>query len=143
MIIGAIMMPGCKHGKCETGPDSRYGGTESHNMGRNCQSCHLPDGPGEKCWAVAGTAYDSLSGATATQVTVRLYTQRNDSGELRLTLEGDALGNFYTSNDPGTGAGLYPSVTSASGHTSHMQGRISTGACNSCHGVSTDRIRVH
>ena len=142
-LFAVMSSNACKHGQCDVGPDSKHGGSRSHNAGKNCQSCHLADGPGEGCWEVAGTAYDSLSGGISPDVVLRLYTQPNDSGELKLTLEGEALGNFYTSKDPGLGAGLYPSVTSANGHTSRMQGRVTSGACNSCHGVSTEKIRVH
>lgn len=140
-VIALMTMNSCKHGQCDSGEASVHGSSRSHNMGKNCQSCHRPDG--EVCWLIGGTAYDSLSGSTSSNVTVRLYTQPNDSGELRLTLEGDALGNFYTSEDPDLSAGLYPTVTTANGHTSRMEQSIRTGACNSCHGVTTEKIRVH
>lgn len=142
-VIAMMSVNACKHGVCKDGGTSSHGSDRSHNMGQNCQSCHHPDGPGEVCWQVAGTAYDSISGNTSPNVTVRLYTQPNEGGELRMTLEGDGYGNFYTSQDPGTASGLFPTVTTANGHTSRMQERITTGACNSCHGVTTARIRVH
>ena len=138
----AMNLASCKHG-CKSGHASHHGGDDSHNMGRNCQDCHHADGEGEVCWQVCGTAYDSVSGDTKADVTVRLWTEPGDSGQLVLTLEGDAFGNFYTSDDPGVRAGLYPTVTTADGHVSRMTDRISTGACNGCHGVSTERIKVH
>ncbi len=138
-----LLFTRCQHGVCHDGSPSRHGGSRSHNMGRNCQECHVADGPGEVCWAVGGTAYDSLSGAESADVTVQFFKNWEDSSAAVLTLDGDQKGNFYTSQDPGLAAWLYPTVTTANGHTSRMAQPINTGACNSCHGVSTARILVH
>src|SRR5689334_16071629 len=101
LLASVIIMNSCKHGQCDPGPDSKHGGSRSHNMGRDCASCHHADGPGEVCWLVGGTAYDSLTLQPSPNVTVRLFTQPGGAGDERMTLEGDALGNFYTSIDPG------------------------------------------
>ena len=79
--IATMSLGSCKHG-CKDGHASLHSGTESHNMGLNCQDCHHDDGEGEVCWQVCGTAYDSISGNTMADVTVRLWTELGDSGQL-------------------------------------------------------------
>lgn len=144
LALAAIVLLGtrCQHGNCKDGSPSHHGGSRSHNVGRNCQQCHLADGPGEVCWAIGGTAYDSISGSTLANVTVRFYKSLTDSSASIFSLDGDDKGNFYTSQDPGLAAWLYPEVTAANGHTARMTQPINTGACNSCHGVSTAKITV-
>jgi hypothetical protein len=51
----------------------------------------------------------------------------------------DAFGNFYTTENIDFGNGLYASVEGNSS-TKNMVSSITTGQCNSCHGISTDKI---
>jgi hypothetical protein len=58
-----------------------------------------------------------------------------------MSITGDLLGNFYTTDIQAFGTGLYPTVT-YNGNTSFMNSSILQGDCNSCHGISTDKIIV-
>ena len=132
---------GCKHGQCKSGPTSSAGTDDSHNQGRNCQSCHTADGEGPNCWTVAGTIYDASGSNTVSNARVILF--EGPLGQnLRYSWNNDDLGNVYTSDDVAFGNGLFPAVISAAGDTSFMTEPIRMGACNSCHGQSTAKIMV-
>ena len=118
---------------------SSHNDDESHNMGQNCMNCHHSGGDGEGWFILAGTAYDSLKTSTYPNVTVKLYTGPNGTGDLKHTIKGDAKGNFYTTETIDFSSGLYPAVTGANG-TKFMSTPTTSGACNSCHGASTDKI---
>ena len=114
--------------------------SKSHNAGQNCMNCHKKGGEGDGWFSIAGTAYRPDL-ATAQNAVINLYTAPNGGGELKKIVSGDLLGNFYTTDIQAFGTGLYPSVT-YNGNTSYMSGSILHGACNSCHGISTDKIIV-
>ncbi|HOZ41620.1 MAG: hypothetical protein IPO05_04450 [Flavobacteriales bacterium] len=135
-----MLVPACRHGKCESGPLSSIG-RSSHNAGANCMQCHLPDGEGEVCWKVAGTIYNSDGTAPATGHQVRLFTGPLGTGDIRLSIQSDASGNIYTSEAIAFGNGLFPALIH-NGDTAFMAEAISDGACNRCHGSSTDRIII-
>jgi len=59
------------------------------------------------------------------------------------TIEVDASGNFFTTESVDFSGGLYPSVISTSGQSSYMSASVNTGDCNSCHGITVDRIFVN
>ena len=122
----------------ETNISSNYD-NESHNIGENCMNCHISGGSGEGWFNVAGTVYDSTKTNTYPNIQIKLYTERNGMGDLVKTVEVDAKGNFFTTEDIDFGQGLYPA---AEGNliTKYMHSSITSGACNSCHGVSTDRV---
>lgn len=117
---------------------SANGQNKSHNMGKNCMQCHVKGGEGEGWFVVAGTVYDSLQNNTYPNTTIKLYTGPNGSGTLKYTIEGDQKGNFFSTETMDVN-GLYAAVTGNNG-THYMGSALSTGACNSCHGVSTQRI---
>ncbi|MHB8261195.1 MAG: hypothetical protein ACYDCN_11380 [Bacteroidia bacterium] len=121
---------------------SAYQETKSHNMGQNCMNCHTSTGAGEGIFIAAGTVYDSLKTATQPNGTIKLYTAPNARGTLIATIPVDANGNFYTTTPINFAGGLYPSITGQTGDTRYMQSAIQMGACNSCHGVSNDKIWV-
>ena len=131
----------CKHGKCEPGPSSSAS-KDSHNAGENCMRCHLPDGEGEICWNVAGTIYNASGQLPMSGVQVALFTAPLGSGGLRQTLQSDRTGNIYTSSSVDFGSGLFPALIHG-GDTAFMTESIRDGACNRCHGRSTERVRVH
>jgi hypothetical protein len=131
----------CNHAKMLEENNSSANTSESHNQGQNCMNCHKKGEGGEGWFTVAGTAYQS-NGSIAPNVIVRLYTQAGGQGELRKTITGDLLGNFFTTDILGFGNGLYPSVEFGN-NVVFMNSTISSGACNSCHGVSTEKIVVN
>lgn len=121
---------------------SSHNSDESHNMGQNCMVCHKADGKGQGAFVAAGTVYDSLFTATRKNGTVRLYSGPNQTGTLRATIQVDARGNFYTTESIDFTGGVYPVVTGSSGDIHYMIATISMGECNSCHGVTNDKIWV-
>jgi hypothetical protein len=118
---------------------STSGTSKSHNMGLNCMNCHKAGGPGEGIFTAAGTVYNSAATATFPNATINFYTGPNGTGTLLYTVSGDNLGNFYTSQALNFAVGLYPTVQGKT-TTMYMSTSISTGQCNSCHGVSTGKI---
>jgi cytochrome c553 len=145
--VGATfsIMESCKHtnGDCKgENKTSSANEDESHNMGQNCISCHYAGGKGEGCFTIGGTVYDSLQSTPKTGGTLKLYDGPNGSGNLVLTLEVDKKGNFYTGQTINFIGGLYPAITNKNGQTKYMSSSIPTGACGSCHGVSTGKVWV-
>jgi len=118
---------------------SHHSDNESHNMGQDCMGCHKSGGEGSGWFNAAGTVYDSTLVSTLSNTTIRLYTQPNGGGQLKYTLEGDSKGNFYTTEDVNFGDGLYPSVQGPNGKK-FMSTSVKKGACNSCHGVTNDKL---
>jgi hypothetical protein len=114
---------------------SANGGQSSHNEGENCVQCHQSHGPGRGLFTVAGTVYEG-EGEVSPDATVELWTGLGGTGELRLRIEADARGNFFTTesinffgDDP-----LYPFVTAKDGdRVNFMPFPTDSGACNICH----------
>ena len=119
---------------------SEYSSSESHYAGQDCMQCHKSGGDGEGNFDVAGTVYDTTKTAVLSGATVKLYSAANGGGDLIKTLEVDQLGNFYTTENVKFKDDVYPSVIGLSGVETFMATPISTGSCNSCHGVSTTRV---
>jgi hypothetical protein len=146
-FVGIITLQSCEkedneHG-CGATNISAKNQDESHNMGQNCMNCHKDGGEGKGCFYIAGTVYDSLQTSTKPNGTVKLYSGPNGSGTLKGTIEVDAKGNFFTTNIVDLSSPVYPSVTNSNGDTKYMGSSTSTGQCNSCHGVSTNKIWVN
>lgn len=118
---------------------SSYNKDDSHNMGQNCMDCHKSGGQGEGWFNAAGTVYNNTFASTLPGATVRLYTGPGGTGTLKYTIQVDKKGNFYTTEAIDFGTGLYPSVQGSTS-TQFMSSAITTGQCNSCHGVSTNKI---
>jgi hypothetical protein len=142
-VLAAIYLYSCKHGCGKTGPSSTAGGTESHNMGANCLNCHSGTGGGEGCFEVGGTAYHEDLQSAYGSCTIDLYTDTQGTGEVVATIVSDGKGNLYTGKNINWGKGLYPAITSPNGNRKFMLEPISSGACNNCHGNTTDRIFVN
>lgn len=121
---------------------SSYNSDESHNMGQNCMHCHNTTGKGKGTFMAAGTVYDSLMTTTRKNGTVKIYTGPNASGTLRASIEVDGQGNFYTTENIDFAGGVYPIITGSSGDIHYMTETISMGQCNSCHGITTNKIWV-
>ncbi len=140
--IGSFSLQSCEtEGGCGETKISQTGSNDSHNNGVNCQSCHKDGGEGEGCFNLCGSVYNRQSTSPLSNVTVKLYTEPQGAGELRFTLRGDARGNFYTTDDVAF-SGLYASVTGPGGTPHYMSASLSSGSCNTCHGVSTDRLNA-
>ena len=119
---------------------SAAGGTESHHTGDNCMSCHVDGGGGSGCFIIAGTVYDSTKTTPYANALIKLFTEPDGDGQLKATITGDAMGNFYTTTVIDFGTGLYPVVFGTSGEVSDMSGSVTGGSCNACHGKTVEKI---
>lgn len=131
-------------GNCgETNISERFS-NDSHNNGQNCFTCHNASGPGEGCFKVAGSLYDTTGNVPRGNGTIKLTTGFQGTGDVVATIEVDAKGNFHTTNDIDWGLdGLHVQVVSANGNTYNMATRISEGSCNSCHNPGMQgRIKI-
>jgi len=141
LLIGTFLLTQSCQKNNETNISS-YNSTESHNMGQNCMNCHWTDGKGQGAFMAAGTVYDSLFTTRRSNGTVKLYTGINATGTLKATIEVDGNGNFYTTENIDFASGVYPTITGSSGDIHYMTSSIQMGQCNSCHGVTTNKIWV-
>lgn len=121
---------------------SRHYESESHNNGRNCMDCHKSGGKGEGIWAIAGSCYDSNYTNPYPNATVKFYTEPNGTGIEIASIEVDANGNFYTTENINFGLGLYPMVIGTTGKKLSMQSTVKSGACGLCHNYTTCKIAV-
>ena len=112
---------------------SQHGLTLSHTddrRGTDCMTCH-------DNYSIAGTAFDLGLENYYADATLYFYSEPDGGGRLVETLEVDANGNFYTTQQVNFGTGLYPVIESSDGNDlQHMPDSIINGACDSCHGVS-------
>jgi hypothetical protein len=127
---------------CDDDNISISGDDESHNAGQNCMQCHYDGGEGEGCFVVAGTVYDSLQQTTKTTGSIEFYTEPNGQGQKVKTVEIDSKGNFFTT-DLFNVQGLYPVAVGTNGSKQFMGSPLTSGQCNSCHGVTTNKIWVN
>jgi len=125
---------------CENEGDDHEGGP-NHNVGNDCLVCHKAGGGGEGVFTAGGTVYKFGTTIGATDATIKLYSNAEGTGTPIASMTSAVGGNFYTKSSINFGSGLYVKVTSANG-TSSMMSPITTGACNSCHGSSTEKITV-
>lgn len=143
MVIVAFMFQGCEKEGGDVKNISSNNANESHNAGRNCMECHVSGGPGKGWFQAAGTVYNSTYSAVQPNGVVKLYTGPDGTGTLKATIEVDAKGNFFTTDAIDFTGGLYPKLTGTSGTSMAMGSSITMGQCNSCHGVSTNKIFVN
>lgn len=136
-----IFATSCKKNSesCSESNISKAGGDDSHNMGMNCMQCHTSGGEGEGCFIAAGTVYNQAQSSTISSGTVKFYTGPNGSGTMVKSIAIDSKGNFHTTESVDV-TNLYPAITGPNGTTQYMSTKAATGACNSCHGVSTDKL---
>lgn len=142
VCAGFLMLTSCEKEGDEGSNEAKLssnGSSESHNMGQNCMDCHQKGGGGEGWFTAAGTTYNELNNSPFPNGLVVLYTGPNGTGKVAYTLEVDSRGNFYTTEPINYGSGLYP-ATVGSQSTKFMSDAVTSGQCNRCHGVSTDRI---
>jgi hypothetical protein len=138
-IIACIIMVFLAACENENESDNGSSGGLSHNSGQNCMNCHKSGGIGDGIFTVAGTVYNSQKTSVLSGATVKLFTEANGKGTEKYNFQTDGKGNFYTTQSISFGTGLYPAVQ-GSQSVKYMSSAITSGQCNSCHGVSTDRI---
>lgn len=141
-IISAYIITSCQHTfDCGTEKKISTANGKSHNAGKNCISCHVPNGQGDGCFSIAGTVYDK-TGAIAPTATIQFYAQPNGGGTLKATIPVNTSGSFYTSESM---VGYYPAVVSKAGTKTFMATPIAQGGggCALCHGNSTSNIVVN
>ena len=114
----------------------------SHNNGQNCIDCHTYGGNGEGCFNVAGSMFNSSDKTPMVSGYISLYSEAYGKGTLKAKINVDQSGNFYSS-DIGEVSGLYASITGPKGEVRHMSQPLTTGACTSCHGNSTEIINAN
>lgn len=139
--MAVTAMNSCEKEEKEETKISSNSSSESHYVGKDCMECHISGGEGEGWFIAAGTVYDSTKSTINAGGTIKLYSGPNGTGSLVKTIEVDQKGNFYTTEDISFSGGIYPAV-SGSSSVLYMAGAVSNGKCNSCHGVSTDRIWI-
>jgi hypothetical protein len=141
LLISSGIFTACEDEDGDETKISYYQGKESHRAGEDCMNCHYNGGSGEYWFQIAGTVYDSTLTNIFPNATVKLYSEPNGGGELKNTIEVDALGNFYSTEQIDFGNGLYPTVQGDE-LNKNMLSSITDGRCNSCHGNSQDVIWV-
>jgi hypothetical protein len=143
LILSAVVFFSCSKKKAGQGIEtSMYDGTNSHDVGTACLSCHNSGGSNAYWWYVAGTVYKPDESSLNPNSTVYLFSSGNGGGSLIALLPVDGKGNFFTSTLFDYGSGFYPSVKSSSGETRYMQSSTKNGDCNSCH-IASKRIIVN
>ncbi|HEV7779650.1 MAG TPA: hypothetical protein VGO58_00210 [Chitinophagaceae bacterium] len=124
---------------------SKHGGNKSHLSGALCITCHAPGGKAKETFTVSGTVYDESRLKVQQRSVVKLYTRAKARGKLIATLYTDDLGNFYTTQKIDFTQGLYPTLSGTPGarkSTRHMSKGITSGDCNSCHGMFTGNLGI-
>ncbi len=121
---------------------SQHGSSVAHHPGENCMLCHAPSGDAAGWFSLAGTVYDSSLQTIYPNATVKLYTEASGQGTLVETLETDADGMFYSTDEIDFLSGLYPVVEGTNGETMYMSQPVFTGQCYSCHGQDQSRIYI-
>jgi hypothetical protein len=143
LISLAFMVQGCEKEGGDVSNISKNNANESHNAGKNCMQCHVSGGEGKGWFQAAGTVYNSAYTAVQPNGVVKLFTGPDGTGTLKATIQVDAKGNFFTTEAIDFTGGLYPKITGTSGTSMAMGSSITMGQCNSCHGVSTNKIFVN
>lgn len=112
-----------------------------HNVGNDCLVCHKAGGGGDGVFTAGGTVYKTGTLLGAAGVTIKLYSSAEGTGTPVVTMTSEVSGNFHSQSPINFGAGLYAKITSSTGSSSMMT-PVTSGACNSCHGVTQEKITV-
>lgn len=140
VIIGLLIFASCEKENGNETKVSQSFSSASHNTGKNCMECHKSGGDGAGWFTIAGSAYDSTQNKIYPNGTVQLATMPGNTGSIVKNIEIDSKGNFYSTESLDFGDGLYVSVLGTKGEQKYMNSKITQGACNMCHGNSTDKI---
>jgi cytochrome c553 len=144
LIVFISVVQSCSHyDEVMKNPEESSAGESSHNAGENCMSCHHSSNneASQRWWYVAGTAYKKSNSSKA-EGKVELWTGPNSSGELLHTLIIDPNGNFYTERILNFKGGFYPVVVNKQNKRNEMNTKTVEGSCNSCHGISQEKIEI-
>ncbi len=118
---------------------------KSHEFGNDCMSCHKKGGSAKSIFMVSGSVLDEARAKIYKNPVIKFYTERRGQGELVATILGDALGNFYSTEDIDFSIGLYPTLIGTEGvpePIKHMSRPIFSGSCNSCHGPKEEKLGI-
>ncbi len=118
---------------------------KSHEFGNDCMSCHKKGGAAKSIFMVSGSVLDEARAKIYKNPVIKLYTERRGQGELVATILGDALGNFYSTENIDFSIGLYPTLVGTEGVAEpikHMSRPIFSGTCNSCHGPKEEKLGI-
>jgi len=118
---------------------------KSHEFGNDCMSCHKQGGTAKSIFMVSGSVLDEARAKIYKNPAIKLYTERKGQGELVATILGDALGNFYSTENIDFSIGLYPTLIGTDGAAEpikHMSRPIFSGSCNSCHGPKEEKLGI-
>ncbi len=129
----------------ETQVISKPNTKKSHEFGNDCMSCHKKGGSAKSIFMVSGSVLDEARAKIYKNPVVKLYTERKGQGELVATILGDALGNFYSTENIDFSIGLYPTLVGTNGVAEpikHMSRPIFSGSCNSCHGPKEEKLGI-
>jgi len=129
----------------ETPLVSKPGTKKSHEFGTDCMSCHKKGGSAKSIFMVSGSVLDEARAKIYKNPVIKLYTERKAQGELVATILGDALGNFYSTENIDFSIGLYPTLVGTEGVAEpikHMSRPIFSGSCNSCHGTREEKLGI-
>ena len=125
----------------------------SHNMGENCLKCHQANGPGRGRFTLAGTLFTTdVKPFPNAVLTLYAHAEVGQDGKTVLsdevmTLPLDGRGNFFTTAPLPGGYPtnkLYPRFFGPNGEPlvgpddvtpAQMNGGITMGSCNYCHGT--------
>jgi hypothetical protein len=79
----------------------------------------------------------------ATTGHIELWSEEDRQGTMYLSLDIDALGNFYTEKIVDFKGKCYPVLVAPDGQYSYMSDPYTSGGCNSCHdGNTTDPLQL-
>ena len=73
-------------------------------------------------------------------LTVEIDAGSNGGGSLVASIEVNKNGIFYTNQSINIAAGLYPAIVGETGIVHYMPMAATYGGCNSCHGITAERI---
>lgn len=139
MLAGLFVWFSCKK---DGGENDGADGGANHNVGNNCLVCHKAGGGGDGIFTAGGSVFKAGTTTGATGAVINLYPTSDLNGTPVATMTSAVGGNFYTKSAINFGTGLYVKITYNLGSVSMSQ-PLTSGACNSCHGVSVGKITVN
>lgn len=143
ITVSGIIFSSCEDEGSNDTVISSYNSTKSHNAGKNCMSCHKSGGNGEGRFQAAGTVYKQDITTVFPGTTVKLTSEPQGAGTVFAILEVDKKGNFYTTNSIDFTKDVYVSLSFANSNTQFMYTKLTSGQCNSCHGVNINKIWIN
>jgi hypothetical protein len=124
---------------------SRVNGNTSHNFGTDCSSCHSKSKEDAVShFTVSGSVLNESRTLISKNAVIHLsLTPR--ARKIISTIFADSLGNFFSNEEIDFSKGLYPSLYGTLGideDRKHMRIPVFNGNCNSCHGISEEKLGI-